>query len=235
MDCFLELPELSIADLADKISILDDLISQISSLEPAKPSERVRSAFEYMQGLVKEEGTFSFASIAHLHELIGKDGELRKRPDSFFSEENIAIRGYHPAPAEDLKEILAIYFSKYHPSQISPHPLIKIISAYLTFELIHPFRDGNGRVGRLIAAWLMYAHGYGALAPYLEDWLGNENRIHGSLFESEIHNYLAWCNPSFVHYLQWYADRFFKVFLQELIDKSRAHLNSKNAVNSTEL
>lgn len=234
MHCFLELPDVAIVDLADKISVLDDLVCQISLLEPPKPSERIRSAFEYMQGLIKGEETFSSASISHLHELIGKDGKLRESPDSFFSEENIAIRGYHPAPAEDLKEILAIYFIKYHPNQVFSHPFIKITSAYLTFELIHPFCDGNGRIGRLIACWLMYAHGYGALAPYLEDWLGNENRTHGSLFESKIHNYLALCNPSFHQYLQWYVNRFFKAFLQELIDKSRVHLNLQNARNPTE-
>lgn len=234
MDCFLELPEVAVEDLADEIFALEDLVNQISLIEPVKPSERVRSAFEHMEGMAKEKGAFSFASIARLHELIGKDGKLRERPDSFFSEENIAIRGYHSAPAEDLKEILATYFTKYHPNQAFSHPFVKIAGAYLTFELIHPFRDGNGRIGRLIACWLMHAHGYGALAPYLEDWLGNENRAHGSLFESEIRNYLAWCNPSFRHYLDWYVHRFFKAFLQELIDKSRCHLSSQNAGNPTE-
>jgi Fic family protein len=144
MDSFLELPEIAVADLADKIFVLEELVKQISLLEPAKPSERIQSAFEYMQGLVNGEGTFSFASIARLHELIGKDGKLRERPDSFFSEENIAIRDYHPAPAEDLKEILAMYFTKYHPNQVFSDPFVKITSAYLTFELIHPFHDGNG-------------------------------------------------------------------------------------------
>jgi len=39
-------------------------------------------------------------------------------------------------------------------------PLLLIASFVFDFECIHPFRDGNGRVGRLLALLLLYQAGY---------------------------------------------------------------------------
>ncbi|MBI2752744.1 MAG: Fic family protein [Betaproteobacteria bacterium] len=40
-------------------------------------------------------------------------------------------------------------------------PLISAAAFVLDFECIHPFADGNGRVGRLLALLLLYQCGYG--------------------------------------------------------------------------
>ncbi len=39
-------------------------------------------------------------------------------------------------------------------------PLLLIASCILDFECIHPFMDGNGRVGRLLTLYLLYTAGY---------------------------------------------------------------------------
>ena len=41
-----------------------------------------------------------------------------------------------------------------------PHPVDFATEAHLRFVTIHPFRDGNGRVGRLILNLLLLRHGY---------------------------------------------------------------------------
>jgi Fic family protein len=40
------------------------------------------------------------------------------------------------------------------------HPLVAVAGAVLDFLCIHPFRDGNGRVSRLLTLLLLYHHGY---------------------------------------------------------------------------
>ncbi|MBI2313450.1 MAG: Fic family protein [Betaproteobacteria bacterium] len=41
-------------------------------------------------------------------------------------------------------------------------PLVLIAAFVLDFECIHPFTDGNGRLGRLLSLLLLYQSGYGA-------------------------------------------------------------------------
>jgi Fic family protein len=208
-----------------QIKKLGAFVEQIRLIHAVKsPSNRVDRAFEYMKTLIASKNDLSVDSILHFHKLIGEDGILRGPIEAFWSENNIAIRDYEPAPSEALPYLLTEYCSKYSLSRTCKEPILKIGGAYLAFELIHPFKNGNGRVGRLIAAWLMYAHGYEILAPYLEHWLGNENRSHGRAFESHIRYYVAWDNgPEF----SAYAKRFLELFLLELMGMCQEVLQEK--------
>ena len=39
------------------------------------------------------------------------------------------------------------------------HPLVRAGAAHAQFETIHPFRDGNGRVGRMIVLLMLLQSG----------------------------------------------------------------------------
>jgi hypothetical protein len=49
------------------------------------------------------------------------------------------------------------------------HPMLFVADLHARFERIHPFRDGNGRVGRLATNLLLVRHGYPPAVIYKRD------------------------------------------------------------------
>ncbi len=61
---------------------------------------------------------------------------------------------YVPPPADEVPNALAALDQWIH-NESPLAPLIRIGLAHVQFETIHPFLDGNGRIGRLLVALLM--------------------------------------------------------------------------------
>lgn len=77
------------------------------------------------------------------------------------------IVGQHiPPEAEDLAPLMAKFCETYHPKKFSgDRKIIALMAAHHRFAWIHPFIDGNGRVGRLLTDAALKAVGlesYGA-------------------------------------------------------------------------
>ena len=69
--------------------------------------------------------------------------------------------GWHIAPApERVKPMLDELIGRYHASDSATHFLTRISEFHLQFETIHPFCDGNGRMGRLLINLQLSALGY---------------------------------------------------------------------------
>ena len=56
-------------------------------------------------------------------------------------------------PADRLAGLLADLLSYVNRTDVDP--IAQAAVAHAQFELIHPFRDGNGRVGRILVAWVL--------------------------------------------------------------------------------
>jgi len=61
---------------------------------------------------------------------------------------------YVPPPANEMKAALAEFETYLHTESNLP-PLIRLACLHYQFEAIHPFLDGNGRVGRLLITLLL--------------------------------------------------------------------------------
>lgn len=64
-----------------------------------------------------------------------------------------------PPPADALPECLAQFERFLNDEPESTPPLLKAALAHLQFETIHPFLDGNGRIGRLLIVLQLVADG----------------------------------------------------------------------------
>lgn len=95
--------------------------------------------------------------ILKLHEIVLKDsrgknkapGQFRKIQNWIGSSRNIEEASYIPPSPDKIDEYIS-NLEQYMNNDDDLEPLIKIAIIHAQFETIHPFLDGNGRVGRIL-------------------------------------------------------------------------------------
>jgi Fic family protein len=96
---------------------------------------------------------------------------------------NIAYSTHNPTPPDDIARCLEEtmdYMRNEGIQALQQDLIIRMAIAHAHFEAVHPFRDGNGRVGRLLMPLMMAAEGHIPLylSPYIE---ANKARYYASL------------------------------------------------------
>lgn len=117
-------------------------------------------------GLQRLKGGFplSLRLIREMHEILLKDGRGSfKQPGEFRRSQNW-IGGtrpgnarFVPPPQDQLNDLLGNLEKFLHEDKIPT--LIKAGVAHVQFETIHPFLDGNGRLGRLLITFILCVDG----------------------------------------------------------------------------
>jgi len=110
--------------------------------------------------------------IKKLHQLVMNDliafpGSFRREMGAIFNQAGVAI--YVPPSPLHIQNLLDKLI-EFINSKKERFPLIAGFLAHLVFEKIHPFIDGNGRVGRLLipAIFKVYGYDYGLIIPFEE-------------------------------------------------------------------
>ena len=89
-------------------------------------------------------------------ELLAEPGDSRYTPGEFRRSQNWIggtrpeTADYVPPPHSELNRCLKDFDSFINESSLPYPPLVRIGLAHAQFETIHPFLDGNGRLGRLL-------------------------------------------------------------------------------------
>lgn len=144
----------------EKILLQIDLDRYISEREifEAKNLGRVVS---YINKRAKEQ-ELDLEVILSLHRMLISN--IRDDVAGRFRSDNEYVRvGSHIAPGpkevkDRLQRMLAEYNATSHESIVK-----RIARLHLTFEYIHPFVDGNGRIGRVINNYLLIREGFVAI------------------------------------------------------------------------
>ena len=141
----------------EKILLAIDLDRFISEREifEAKNLARVVS---YIHKRAKEQ-ELTLDVMLSLHKMLISN--IRDDIAGRFRQVNEHVRvGSHIAPAaKEIFEMLTKMLSDYNAGS-HEHIIKRIAKLHLTFESIHPFIDGNGRIGRVINNYLLIREGF---------------------------------------------------------------------------
>ncbi|MCU0778680.1 MAG: Fic family protein [Akkermansiaceae bacterium] len=144
-------------------SSLSDLLAYEVTAAPGIPVEDVRevsdcvAAYEHANQRMTEGFPLSLRLICEAHEKLlasgrGKDsspGQFR-RSQNWIGGSRPGNARFVPPPAEEVLNCMGALEKFLHDDPVKTPPLIKAALAHVQFETIHPFLDGNGRVGRLL-------------------------------------------------------------------------------------
>lgn len=149
-------------------SSLSDLLLFENDELPMVPIADVTEVSNYVaavdHGMRRLRGGFplSLRLLREMHEILLKSGRgASKQPGAFRRSQNW-IGGtrpgnalFVPPPPERLGACLDAFERFLHADAPSLPPLIRAGLAHVQFETIHPFLDGNGRLGRLLIALML--------------------------------------------------------------------------------
>jgi Fic family protein len=151
-------------------SSLSDLLLFESDELPSVSMVDVQEVSRYVEamnhGLKRLRGDFplSLRLIREVHKILLKTGRgSSKAPGEFRTTQNW-IGGsrpgkarFVPPPANRVMECMGWLEKFLHDDPVKTPLLIKAALAHVQFETIHPFLDGNGRIGRLLITLLLCA------------------------------------------------------------------------------
>ena len=143
-------------------SLADLLLYEIDE-QPGVPVEDAQEVSRYVaaleHGLARLRGGFplSLRLIGEMHAVLLDHPQGRGKTPGEFRRSQVWIGGtrpgnavFVPPPADAVADCLADLERFLNDVPESTPPLIKAALAHVQFETIHPFLDGNGRIGRLL-------------------------------------------------------------------------------------
>ena len=152
-------------------SSLSDLLLYELDQEPGVPLDDVREVSNYVAALdhglrrLAEGFPLSLRLLKEIHGVLLQKGRGSHQTPGEFRRSQNWIGGtrpgnaaFVPPPAEEVTDCMG-KLELYLHDQPEPTPvLLKAALAHVQFETIHPFLDGNGRLGRLLITLLLCEH-----------------------------------------------------------------------------
>ncbi len=153
-------------------SSLSDLLLFEAEGSPGVPMDDVREVSSYVAALelgiarLREGFPLSLRLIREIHAVLLRDGRgAAKSPGEFRRSQNWiggsrpGNAAHVPPPADLVMECMGQLENFLHGKPVATPALIRAALAHVQFETIHPFLDGNGRLGRLLIVFLLHSEG----------------------------------------------------------------------------
>jgi len=160
---------------------IDDAFKDADDIDPEERDDwaEVQCYIQAINYAIKRLQTLPLSNrlLRETHAILmqGVRGD-HKRPGEFRVSQNwigVSLKNavFIPPPHEHVPELMSDMERFLHDDEIKVPPLLKIAIAHYQFETIHPFLDGNGRLGRLMISLFLASESL-LLKPalYLSDY-----------------------------------------------------------------
>ncbi len=168
------------------VASFSDVVALEAGIRPIRGSD-TQDVLNYVVALdsglrATQEGVFSLDLVRSLHrqlmtgargEAFSSPGEFRLVQNHIGSTNEIAAATYVPPPPAEMHAALDQLLDYLNETKPRTPFVVEAAWMHYQFEAVHPFLDGNGRVGRLLIALLLAArhrvdHPLLYLSPYFE-------------------------------------------------------------------
>jgi len=122
-----------------------------------KEISNIYQAIQYIDKELNKRLNLTTDTILALHkkvmnQLTPEAGHFRREMSAIYNQTGITV--YLPPPPNKVNELITQLIN-FINSDDEKFPIISALISHLIFEKIHPFMDGNGRVGRLLISTIL--------------------------------------------------------------------------------
>ncbi|MDR4521543.1 MAG: Fic family protein [Nitrosomonas sp.] len=214
---------------------IDEALMPEDQIQPEKRNDwrEVRNYIDAVNSAVVELKHLPLSNrlLKQTHETLmrGVRGE-HKQPGEFRNSQNwiggssLTDAVFIPPHADGVPDLMSDLEAFWHNEQIVVPHLIRVAISHYQFETIHPFLDGNGRIGRLMIPLYLVSHGLLAKPSlYLSDFFErNRASYYDALMRVRIANDLIHWVRFFLRGLAETANKGRDVFRQILLLRTEA-------------
>jgi Fic family protein len=146
--------------LPETLAVIEDGITIAGkSMKDHLEAVNLAQALDFIESLAKTETPLGEREVRDIHAIVLRTiapteaGAYRRIPVRIKGSEHVPPEALHVP--ERMRE-----FGSWLSCEKAEHPVVIAAIAHAWFETIHPFIDGNGRTGRLLANLLLMRHSY---------------------------------------------------------------------------
>jgi Fic family protein len=131
----------------------------------SKPNKNTQLVINYMEAvskvlkMIQQEGLpLSSRVILKAHEILLGGGEGDRANPGNYRKQMVRVGNLIPAPFQDIPHLMS-ELEKFINTYETIPTLVKTGLMHVQFETIHPFLDGNGRIGRMLIVLMLIEKG----------------------------------------------------------------------------
>lgn len=179
-------------EIINHAALMDDLETQDL---PRTPDDVAALHATLFEGVLVDAGSFKDTENFIGRRLSASHHQTTSTTTSSTGRRHTREVIYVPTPPErvvpELQTALDLLHGELPDDDRDHHPLVRAFVFFHEFQGIHPFRDGNGRVGRALNTIILHRFGYPGIRYAFLDYAFNEDRgpYYDTLAEVERSDY----------------------------------------------